>query len=85
MFKLLWSLRDALNAGSELKNPATWKRSDVAIKYIVSLLTIAVSLSPEAHALISDAQILQISTAVFTVVSIYSNYVHVATTKKLGV
>jgi hypothetical protein len=84
MFKLLWNLRDALNAGNELKNAATWKRSDVAVKYLVSLLTIAVSLSPEMRGVVSDAQILQISTTVFTLVSVYSNYVHVATTKKLG-
>jgi hypothetical protein len=84
MFEILWNLRDALNAGSELKNPATWKKSSIAIKSIVTLLTIVITVTPSLRGLVSDEQILQISTTVFTLVTVYSNYISIATTKKLG-
>lgn len=85
MFELLWNLRDALNAGSELKNPATWKKSSIAIKSMTTLLGIVVTVTPQLRGLVSDEQLVQLSTTVFTIVTVYSNYVSIATTKKLGI
>lgn len=87
LWEKLLSLRNALNYGEQLANPATWKQRTVRITAVVGLL---VNVLPfiEAFAAMSnqelrDAAVL-ISNGVDGVLLLFNAYMQYATSVKVG-
>jgi hypothetical protein len=87
MERLILLIR-ALRYGNELKNVESWKRGGVTIAALTGLLSALSGLAvtfgyiPEA---VSEEMIMQLSSAIVTIVGVILAYLQIATTKKIGV
>lgn len=83
----LMALKNALNYGEQLKNPATWKQRTVRITAVVGLLVTALPFVPAFEAMsqadLHDAAVL-ISNGVDGVLLLFNAYMQYATSAKVG-
>jgi hypothetical protein len=82
-FKKLLAFRNALNYGEQLANATTWKKSGIAIGALSGLLAIVFGMVPGLEG-VDVGTIDKISNGIFAVGTVYQLFIHVATTKKLG-
>lgn len=78
----------ALHKGSMLVNSDVWKVRAVAVATVASFLSAIVGLAVAFGWLpdgISDRDIMEISSAIVAVYSIFQAYAHVSTTEKIGI
>lgn len=86
-FEKLMSLRDALNYGEKLANPATWKKAQNAVNAVTGLLTVAAPFVPQlAHVPPETLTPLfsYLGGGAYAAVTLFNMFVTTASTDKIG-
>ena len=79
-------LKDAMQAGKEVKNPASWKEAQVTgsrVFYILALIIFGLKMAGVELPL-TDEQIVVISGAIATVLGVINEVITTVSSKKIG-
>jgi hypothetical protein len=77
----LYAAVNALKQGECLKEPATWKNSTLLMNPLMGVLT---SISIMADLPMTDSQQSTIAFGIMTIAGLYNQYIHLATSAKVG-
>ena len=86
-FQKLMSLRDALNYGEKLSNPATWKKAQNAVNAVAGLLTTVAPFVPQLTDVPMETLaplFTYIGGGAYAVVTLFNLFVTTASTDKIG-